>query len=662
VLSSLVGCAEDVTEEGVARTSQAVVGVDEFLYLRCGATGWGADSTTLLAASSTPGVYTVEYDVTAPHMVTGGDQCVVTRTNSATGWGSVSASFGAASNTVVTAPGQWAIGAANSTPATVRYPALGRYRAKVNFGAGTVAIEAVDSAPPASSDYYYLRCNATGWGVASTNRLQATGNTGLSLSYSVNQAWMVSGGDQCVVTRTNQLDGWGSSQATLGTSSATTLVVPNASSASTTLVAPGQQFTVRYPAQGQYQARFNPTTGELRISVPGSDVPETGLHGAVESLGGNRVRISYDFQSAAQLEDFVSTDITATAVAIEDGRLLVRNVASQDALNAAALVKGIKIDSVSYQAELVSGTHIGVYPGLVWDGSWSPKRGYGAVQRADGRWMMANGQFTFVGSGAAVPGVVHQGLVTTNEQGFTWTLDGDAKTLTFPYYGGTSRSFALGGFGSTVAFDNLVIEGTVDGFDSDGTETNPDVIHGAVENLSGGRVRITYDFSNVQQKYDFIVNDAAGTRRELNDGRLIVSHGSVSSDLKVALYKYNLRVDRLSYRAELLAGDHVNLYLNTIWDGNWAPSVGCVGIHREDGRIIAVNGTAIATADTTPVATRTVYAGDVVLDGTGLDWTVNGAQVSLDTACYSGNNGTFGIGSYGSDVAFDQIVIEGVLQ
>ncbi|MGC4069742.1 MAG: hypothetical protein QM784_34805 [Polyangiaceae bacterium] len=341
-LSSLVGCAEDVAEEGVARSSQAVVGVDEFLYLRCGATGWGADSATLLSASSTPGIYTLEYNVTAPHMVTGGDQCVVTRTNSRTGWGSASTSFGAATNTVVTAPGQWSIGAANSTPATVRYPALGRYRANVNFGAGTVAIEAVDSAPAVSSDYYYLRCNATGWGVASTNRLAPTSNSGLSLSYSVNQAWMVSGGDQCVVTRTNQLDGWGTVQATLGTSSSTTLVVPGTSSVSTTLVAPGQQFTVRYPAVGQYQARFNPTTGELRISVPGTDVPETGLHGAVESLGGNRVRISYDFQSAAQLQDFVSTDVTSTAVAIESGRLVVQNIASVATLNAAALIKGIK--------------------------------------------------------------------------------------------------------------------------------------------------------------------------------------------------------------------------------------------------------------------------------------------------------------------------------
>jgi acylphosphatase len=299
---------------------------------------------------------------------------------------------------------------------------------------------------------------------------------------------------------------------------------------------------------------------------------------------------------------------------------------------------------------------------LVWDGSWSPKRGYGAIQRGDGRWMLANGQFTYVGPGAAVPGVVHQGLVTTDEQGFTWTLDGDARGLTYPYYGGTSRSFALGGFGSTVAFDNVIIEGTVDGFESDGTESNPDVIHGSVENLADGRVRITYDFSTEQQKFDFIVNDTAGTRRELNDGRLIISHSSVSSALKVALYKYNLRIDRMSYRAELLAGDHVNLYLNTIWDGNWAPNVGCAGIHRQDGRIIAVNGNVSATADTNPVAPRTVYTGDVVLDGTGIDWTVNGTLVSLDSPCYSEDNGTFGIGSHASDVAFDQIVFEGELQ
>jgi hypothetical protein len=262
---------------------------------------------------------------------------------------------------------------------------------------------------------------------------------------------------------------------------------------------------------------------------------------------------------------------------------------------------------------------------------------------------------------AVVPGALYNGRIDTTEQGMTWSVDGDAQDVGFPYYGGTTRTVVLGGWSSTVAFDNIVLEGTVEGLESDGVATNPNVNHGSVVTLPDGRVRITYDFSDAQQKYDFIVN-SPGTRRELNNGRLIVSHAGEGSELKAALYKYNLRIDRLTYRAELLSGDHVNFYLNTIWDGNWAPTLGCVGIHRADGRLVAMNGTVTATTDTTPVATRTSYLGDVVLNASGMDWTVNGGLVSLASPCYAGTDGTVGLGGFGSDVAFDEVVIEGQLQ
>jgi acylphosphatase len=660
VFAGIAGCANvEGTEEGVASSTQAIVGVDEFLYLRCNTTGWGADSANLLAATGEAGVYAIEYDVTSNEMVTTGDQCVLTRTNSATGWGSVSSSFGATQTGVVTAPGQWSINETNSSPVTIQYPALGRYRASVNWTTGTVSVSLVSTT--AAAEYYYLRCNATSWDIGSANRF-ATATNGLALSYSVNQSWMVSDGDQCVVTRTNQLDGWGTAQATLGTTTASTLVVPAASGVTTSLISAGQQFTVRYPAVGQYQASFNPTTGQLRIAVPGSDVPETGLHGAVESLGNNRVRVTYDFQSAEQLQDFVSTNAAATAVSLTDGRLVVQNVATTDTINAARLIKGFKVDSMQYQAELVSGAHLNVYVGTLWDGTWNPARGYGAIHRADGRVFVANGRETSAASPAVVPGTLYNGRIDATEQGLTWTVDGNAQTLAFPYYGGASRTVVLGGYASTVAFDNLVLEGTVDGLESDGTETNPDVNHGNVVALGDGRVRITYDFSDPQQKYDFVVNSATGTRRELNDGRLLISHVSDANALKVALYKYNVRIDRLSYRAELLAGNHVNVYLNTIWDENWAPSVGCGGIHRFDGRIMAINGTVTATTDTTPVAARTSYLGDVVLSSTGLNWTVNDGSVALDSPCHAGTDGTLGLGSFASDVAFDDVVIEGQLE
>lgn len=174
----MVACANvERSEEGVAQSTQAVVGVNEYLYLRCNATGWGADSSTLLGASGQAGVFALVYDVSANYLVTGGDQCVVTRTNSACGWGSESTTFGAVASGVVTAPGQWSIGAANSAPVTIKYPALGRYRASMDWANGTVSVASVGTTPGATANYY-LRCNATGWDVGSAHRF-ATVTSGL---------------------------------------------------------------------------------------------------------------------------------------------------------------------------------------------------------------------------------------------------------------------------------------------------------------------------------------------------------------------------------------------------------------------------------------------------------------------------------------------------
>ncbi len=669
IVSGLVGCAVmgfaiigcsgvENSETDVASMGQALVGVDEFLYFRCNATGFDASSTNRLSDADDDGLFTVDFDVNQSWMVTGGDQCVVTRTNSASGWGTESATFGSATSNVVTPPAQWSIGAVDSTPATVRYPALGRYRATVNWEEGTVSITPVATQP--APLYYYLRCNATNWNVESSNRMVADGDV-VELSYNVNQSWMVSDGDQCIVTRTNQLDGWGTTQVALGPSKTTRLVVPSGNTAATTVVSAGQYFSVRYPALGRYEARLNPVTGELRIGTFGPDAPETGLHGSVESLGGDRVRVTYDFQNAQQLIDFAAFDPNTAALSIVNGRLVVQNVAA-DGLVAAQLTKGFKVDSMTYQAELLSGDHVNVYVGTVPDGSWNPSRGYGAIHNSSGQLFAANGGEVLTSSTLGVAtGTVYSGRIDTTEAGLTWTLDGSAESLAFPYYGGTSRTIALGGYASTVAFDNVVLEGTVEGFESDGVEIDPAAIHGAVENLADGRVRISYNFSDEQQKFDFVpANDA--TRRELNDGRLIVSSADASDLLKVALTKYNVRVDHVAYNAEVLAGDHVNVYMNTIWDGGWAPAVGCGGIHRNDGRLLTFDGSATATTDTTPIAARTPYVGEISLEPSAVTWSVNDVSVSVDSACYAGTDGALGLGGYDSDIAFDGIVIEGTLE
>jgi hypothetical protein len=75
-----------------------------------------------------------------------------------------------------------------------------------------------------------------------------------------------------------------------------------------------------------------------------------------------------------------------------------------------------------------------------------------------------------------------------------------------------------------------------------------------------------------------------------------------------------------------------------------------------------MDGSIIATGDTTPVALRTPYVGDILVTSAELDWTLNGGRVSVSAPCYSGLDGTVGLGSWDSDVAFDNLVLEGQLE
>jgi len=282
LVNSLVGCVvigmgiagcsgAEESDLSLSSVSQAVVGVDEFLYFRCNATGWDVNDATRVTDPDDDGLFTIEYDVTQEWMVTGGDQCALTLTDQYNGWGSVSSTYGAATPDVKVPPTTWDLGAVNSNQAMIQYPELGRYRATVNWSEGTVMIEPVTvepppPPPPPEDEYYYLRCNATGWNVGPNNLLVDSGTT-LDLSLHVWWPWMVSNGDQCIVTQTNELNGWGTEQAFLGTTAPTLLEVPVGNFATTTVVPAGQYFTVRYPAVGNYEAKFDPATGELQIGT-----------------------------------------------------------------------------------------------------------------------------------------------------------------------------------------------------------------------------------------------------------------------------------------------------------------------------------------------------------------------------------------------------------
>ena len=133
VATSLAGCGGDSAQERVGRTAETLLNVDEFLYFRCNSTSWGVDDSTRLKPSALSNVGTLTFQVTQPWIVSGSDQCILTRTNQLNGWGSVQESFSDPTpSTPLLVPGGAALLSSPSNFA-VHYPALGTYTIKVDW-------------------------------------------------------------------------------------------------------------------------------------------------------------------------------------------------------------------------------------------------------------------------------------------------------------------------------------------------------------------------------------------------------------------------------------------------------------------------------------------------------------------------------------------------
>jgi M6 family metalloprotease-like protein len=113
--------------------------------------------------------------------------------------------------------------------------------------------------------HYYLRCNSTGWGADANSRmLPVSGSSQLrAIDMKVTQSYMTQSGDQCIVTATNQQDGWGTQQKTFGITS-TPWVVPG----SRTLALSTANFAVKFPALGTFRAQLDVVSGNLTIMQP----------------------------------------------------------------------------------------------------------------------------------------------------------------------------------------------------------------------------------------------------------------------------------------------------------------------------------------------------------------------------------------------------------
>jgi hypothetical protein len=103
-----------------------------------------------------------------------------------------------------------------------------------------------------------------------------------TLTFQVTQPWIVSGSDQCIVTRTNQLNGWGSVQASFADPTPSTpLQVPGGAA----LVPSSNNFNVHYPALGTYTIRVDWSQHTFTIN-PGTGDNGSGGAGGSGGTGG----------------------------------------------------------------------------------------------------------------------------------------------------------------------------------------------------------------------------------------------------------------------------------------------------------------------------------------------------------------------------------------
>lgn len=131
-----------------------------------------------------------------------------------------------------------------------------------NIGETQAAVVGVDT-------HLYLRCNATTFNLTDASRLKAGADPKVfTLDYNVQQSWMVSpnGGDTCVFTETNQLNGWGTTSKHYSRSGSGAVIVQ----ASGNLVSTGtseSQFPIKYPKLGTFRMTVNTSASTWTYSV-----------------------------------------------------------------------------------------------------------------------------------------------------------------------------------------------------------------------------------------------------------------------------------------------------------------------------------------------------------------------------------------------------------
>lgn len=254
---------------GCSGTSEPVTSITDplltpsYVYLRCNATGWEPSSSTLLQATSEPGVVQLTFSVNALWMTTGGDTCELHETNAMNGWGTQQVQYVPQGSTPLAVPSAGTFSPGINT-FRIDYPSLGTYTFRYTPATGAFSLSGGYNTDPGS--YYHLMCNSTSWTPGASTLLSSTGS-GLALTYTVSQTYMTTGQgfDDCSIIETNQRDGWGTRQVYYSVSGAAQNQIFAPGGWPMAAQAASSPFHVQYPAVGNYTITLDPVAHTFTI-------------------------------------------------------------------------------------------------------------------------------------------------------------------------------------------------------------------------------------------------------------------------------------------------------------------------------------------------------------------------------------------------------------
>lgn len=186
---------------------------------------------------------------------------------------------------------------------------------------------------------------------------------------------------------------------------------------------------------------------------------------------------------------------------------------------------------------------------------------------------------------------------------------------------------------------------------------------GRVGRLPDGRLRFWYDFSEVRQLADWIPDldeDGKKALAEVKDGALWVWGGRPA----VVRLAHELRAEEVRVVVSCVdahEAEHINLYLNTRWGGNWQGRWGVGCVMRRDGLLFCADGEELEVGLPPSCERDRPYEQGIRLDADGaLVWTIDGKQVhAAALPKVAGRSGSVLVGAYDSKIRVDEIEIVG---